>query len=176
MPKPMSCRKKSCCNEKPTRCNLRAAPTLSTWSKPARSQQQINRQIPQSSPGQKTGVGSPPLLQGIFPTQGLNPGLPQCGQILYQLSHKGSPKILEWVSLSLLQRIFPTQASNRGLLHCRQILYQLRYQGSPVFRKLNVNSRNPFGHDRICAIFSAGRQGRLEGRMLPERLRQRDFT
>ena len=37
------------------------------------------------------------LLQGIFPTQGLNPGLPHCGQILYQLSHKGSPRILGWV-------------------------------------------------------------------------------
>ena len=32
-------------------------------------------------------------LQGIFPTQGLNPGLPQCRWILYQLSHKGSPSI-----------------------------------------------------------------------------------
>ena len=31
------------------------------------------------------------LLQGIFPTPGLNPGLPHCRQILYQLSHKGSP-------------------------------------------------------------------------------------
>ena len=31
------------------------------------------------------------LLQGIFPTQGLNPGLPHCRRILYQLSHKGSP-------------------------------------------------------------------------------------
>ena len=45
-----------------------------------------------------------------------------------QLSHKGSPRILEWVSLSLLQRIFPAQESNRGLLLCRQILYQLSYQ------------------------------------------------
>ena len=33
------------------------------------------------------------LLQGIFPTQGSNPGLPHCGQILYQLSHKGSPPL-----------------------------------------------------------------------------------
>ena len=33
------------------------------------------------------------LLWGIFPTQGLNPGLPHCRQILYQLSHKGSPYI-----------------------------------------------------------------------------------
>ena len=36
------------------------------------------------------------LLQGIFPTQGSNPGLQHCRQILYQLSHKGSPRILEW--------------------------------------------------------------------------------
>ena len=51
-----------------------------------------------NSPGQNTGVGSLSLLQGICPTQGLNPGLPQCRQILYQLSHKGSPRILEWVA------------------------------------------------------------------------------
>ena len=48
---------------------------------------------PWNSPGQNTGVGSLSLLQGIFPTQGSNPGLMHCRQILYQLSHKGSPKI-----------------------------------------------------------------------------------
>ena len=37
-----------------------------------------------------TRVGSYSLLQGIFPTRGLNPGLPHCRQILYQLSHQGS--------------------------------------------------------------------------------------
>ena len=37
------------------------------------------------------------LLQGIFPTQGSNPGLLYCTQILYELSHKESPRILEWV-------------------------------------------------------------------------------
>ena len=47
---------------------------------------------------QNTGVGSFSLLQGIFPTQGLNPGLPHCRWILYQLSHKGNPRILEWVA------------------------------------------------------------------------------
>ena len=51
-----------------------------------------------NSPGQNTGVGSLSLLQGIFPTQGSNPGLPHCRRILYQLSHKGSPRILEWVA------------------------------------------------------------------------------
>ena len=44
-----------------------------------------------NSPGQNTGVGSLSLLQGISPTQGLNPGLPHCRWIPYQLSHQGSP-------------------------------------------------------------------------------------
>ena len=43
------------------------------------------------SPGKNTGVGCRALLQGIFPTQGLNSGLQHCGQILYHLSHQGSP-------------------------------------------------------------------------------------
>ena len=51
-----------------------------------------------NSPGQSIGVGSHSLLQGIFPTQGSNPGLPHCRQILCQLSHQGSPRILEWVA------------------------------------------------------------------------------
>ena len=53
---------------------------------------------PWNSPGQNTGVGSLSLLLGLFPTQGSNPGLPHCWWILYQLSHKGSPRILEWVA------------------------------------------------------------------------------
>ena len=48
---------------------------------------------PRNSPGQDTGVGSHSLLQGIFPTQGSNPGLPHCRRILYWLSHQESPKI-----------------------------------------------------------------------------------
>ena len=53
---------------------------------------------PWNSPGQNTGVSSLSLLQGIFPTQGSNPGLLHCRWILYQLSHKESPRILEWVA------------------------------------------------------------------------------
>ena len=51
-----------------------------------------------NSPGQNTGVGSLSLFQGIFPTQWLNLGLPHCRWILYQLSHTGSPRILERVA------------------------------------------------------------------------------
>ena len=44
-------------------------------------------------PGQNTGVGCHALLQGIFPTQGLNPGLPHCSRILHCLSLQGSPHV-----------------------------------------------------------------------------------
>ena len=53
---------------------------------------------PWNSPGQNTGVGSLSLLQGIFPTQRLNPDLPHCRWSFYQLSHQGSLRILEWVA------------------------------------------------------------------------------
>ena len=56
------------------------------------------------SPGQNTGVGFHALLQGIFPTQGSNPGLPHCRQILYHLSHQGSPWMLEWVAYLFSRR------------------------------------------------------------------------
>ena len=40
--------------------------------------------------GKSTGVGCHFLLQGIFPTQGSNPALSHCRQMLYRLSHQGS--------------------------------------------------------------------------------------
>jgi len=45
------------------------------------------------SPSKNARVNCHALLQGIFPTQGSNPGLPHCRWILYHLSHQGSPKI-----------------------------------------------------------------------------------
>ena len=84
---------------------------------------------PWNSPGQNTGVGSLSLLQGIFPTQGLNPGLPHCRQILYQLSHQGSPQLLEWIAYPFSRGICQTQKLKWGLIHCRRILYQLSHQG-----------------------------------------------
>ena len=61
---------------------------------------------PWNSPGQNARVGRLSLLQGIFPTQGSNPGLPHCRRILYQLSHKGNPRILEWVAYPFSSRSF----------------------------------------------------------------------
>ena len=54
----------------------------------------MDRSLPGSSvhgdsPGRNTRAVCHSLLQGIFPTQGSNPGLPHCGQMLYHLSHQG---------------------------------------------------------------------------------------
>ena len=57
-----------------------------------------------NSPGQNMGVDSCSLLQGIFQTQVSNPGLPYCRRILYQLSHQGSTRILEWVVYAFFSR------------------------------------------------------------------------
>ena len=65
---------------------------------------------PWNSPGQNTRVGSLSLLLGIFPTQGSNPGLPYCRQILYQLTTREAQEYWNG-SLSLLQWIVLTQES-----------------------------------------------------------------
>ena len=82
---------------------------------------------PWNFPGQHTGVDSLSLLQGIFPTQGLNPGLLHCRQILYQLSHKGSPRILEWVA-------YPFSG---GFLHSRIELVSPAWQADSLPTELS---------------------------------------
>ena len=80
-----------------------------------------------NSPGQNTGVGSLSLLQGIFPTQRSNPGLPSLQEDSLPAEPQGKPKNTGLGSLSLLQQIFLTQKLKRGLLHCSWILYQVSY-------------------------------------------------
>jgi len=65
---------------------------------------------PWNSPGRNTGVGSLSLHQEIFSTQVSNPGLPHCRWILYQLSHRGSPGIVEWVACP-----FPEERPDPGI-------------------------------------------------------------
>ena len=69
----------------------------------------INACSPWNFPSQNIGVGRLSLLQGIFPNQRLNPALPHCRQILWQLNHKGSPRILEWVACPSFSRFFQPQ-------------------------------------------------------------------
>ena len=114
-----------------------SCPTLHNpmdWSPPGSS-------VRGDSPGKNTGVSCHALLQGIFPTQGSNPGLLYCRWILFFFflqvdslpsEPPGNPKNTGVVSLSLLQGNFLTQESNQGLLHYRWIFHQLSHQGSPL--------------------------------------------
>ena len=84
-----------------------------------------------NSPGQNAGVGSLFLLQGTLPTQGSNPGLPHCRWILYQLSHRGHPRMLEQVAYPFC-RGSSWPGIKPGLLHYEHVLYQVSYQGSSL--------------------------------------------
>ena len=80
---------------------------------------------PWDSPGKNTGVGCCFLLQRIFPTQELNPGLLHCRQILYRLSYSGSPKDSIYVfkfrnSVSRLNYDFPGVQTVKHLLTMRE--------------------------------------------------------
>ena len=88
-----------------------------------------------NSPGQNTGVGSCSLLQGIFPTQGLTPGLPHCRRILYQLSHHGSPRILEWAACPFSSgSSWPRNWTEVSSLQMDFFFYQLSYQGNIMYK------------------------------------------
>ena len=85
---------------------------------------------PWNSPGQNTGVGCHALLQGIFPTQGSNAGLPHYRQILYLLSHKGSPICIYTILISIkkkkklkLQTSFIVANLYESLLHILLLVY-----------------------------------------------------
>ena len=107
---------------------------------------------PWNSLGQNTGVGSLSLLQGIFPTQGSNPGLPHCRRILYQLSHQGSPRILDWVAYP-----FPSRSS------------QLRNRlGSPALQADSLPSEPP-GKPKNTGV---GSLYLLQGVFLTQELKQ----
>ena len=68
------------------------------------------------SPGKNPGVVCHALLQGIFPTQRSDPGLPHCRWILYCLSQEGSPRILEWVAYPFSRG--SSQPRNRTRVSC----------------------------------------------------------
>ena len=72
---------------------------------------------PWNYPGQNTGVRSFSLLQGIFPTQGLSPGLLHCRQILYQLNQSGtnSKHLLSFSGGSVTKNP-PANAGDAGLI------------------------------------------------------------
>ena len=74
---------------------------------------------PWNSPGRNSGVDSLSLLQGIFPTQGSNAGLPHHRQILYQLNHQGSPVDKVKIAQSCLTLCGPVDYTVHGILQAR---------------------------------------------------------
>ena len=105
---------------------------MSLWPRESESHSVMSNSLwphrlytPWNSPGQNTRLGSLSLLRGIFPTQGLNTGIPQCRQILYQLSHKGRPGVLEWVAY-----LFSSKSSRPRWLSWQRIRLQ---SGRPKF-------------------------------------------
>ena len=98
---------------------------------------------PWNSPGQNSGVGRLSFLQGIFPTQGSNSGLLYCRQILYQLSQKGSPRILEWVAYPFSSGSFNPEIEPRSPALQADSL-PLRYQGRPYSLSNLSTWRLPF--------------------------------
>ena len=97
---------------------------------------------PWNSPGQNTGIGSRSLLQGIFPTQGLNWGLLHCSWILYQLSHKGNPRILEWVPIPS-PADFPNPEVEPGSPTLQADSLPTELSGKPYFLQVEVTKLSP---------------------------------
>ena len=92
------------------------------------------------SPGKNTGVDCHVLLQGIFPTQGWNPGLPHCRRIHYHLSHQGSPRILEWVAYPFSRRSSLVMNWTRVSCIAGGFFYPLSYQSSWQWLKIWISS------------------------------------
>ena len=90
---------------------------------------------PWNSPGMHTGMSSHSLLQGIFPTQGLNPGVLQCRQILHHLSHQGSPDTLF------------TSVVKQFLKICNKVCWSL------FMSKMWPNTRDYSSKGRMCTQF-----------------------
>ena len=93
------------------------------------------------SPGTNTGMGSLSLLQGIFPTQGSNPGLLHCRQILYHLSHQGSPTHAHAHTHTHMHTYTCTHTHTQGMLEGGVIA---RVQGVITFSLLRMVYQIPF--------------------------------
>ena len=124
------------------------------------------------SPDKNTGVVCHALLQGIVPTQGLNPGLLHCRHILYQLSHQGSPNMpyVPHFSHSSLPNHLPGSAAQPILLKSsldyvtffpQHVLAPHSLQNEFVFHRLAANSSasapihfsDPLSHSVWCFLF-----------------------
>ena len=103
---------------------------------------------PWNFPGQNTGVGCFSLLQGIFPSQGSNPGLPHCRQILHQLSHKGSPRILKWVAYPFSSGSFQPRKQTRVSCFAGKFFNNWAIRKAMGRKRSPVKLRNPLNRQK----------------------------
>ena len=114
-------------------------------------------------------VGSLSLFQGIFPTQESNPDLPHCRWILYQLSHKGSPRILEgvaypfsrgscwprnWTRISCIAGRFFTSWTTREKLEQAGIPFILLKQDFRIVLQSSYPWKDSFCMEKVWGVFS----------------------
>ena len=126
------------------------------------------------SPGKNTGVGCHILLQEIFPTHGSNPGLLHFRQILYRLSHQGSPRILRWVDYPFSRGIYQPRNQTRASCIVGGFLTNWATREAPlhVLPDLKTNPgyhsnmmllRQVLGPDALGRPRGIGWRGRWEG-------------
>ena len=112
---------------------------------------------PWNSLGQNTGVGSLSLPQGIFPIQRSNAGLLYCRQILYQLSHKRSSGVLEWVAYPFSNG--SSQSRNWTNVYCITGGFFTNWGTREEFARTEANSSrlgyfwSLYSQDKIKAFF-----------------------
>ena len=100
---------------------------------------------PWNSPGKNAGVGSHSLLQEIFPTQGLNPGVLHCKEILYHLNYQESP--IQFSSVQSLSRVqlfaTPWTAAHQAPLSITNFRSLLKF--------MSIELVMPFNHFILCS-------------------------
>ena len=102
-----------------------------------------------------TGVGCHFLLQGIFLTQGLNPGLPHCRQMLYHLSYQGRTSICKWALFNWLKEKFSSVQFSRSVMsdslwpHWVQHALSITNSWS-LLKLMSIESVMPSNHLILC--------------------------
>ena len=108
---------------------------------------------PWNSPGQNTGVGSLSLLQGIFPTQGSNSGFPHHRQIIYQLSHQGSPIRIETQYTFIFEEqmwIFESKAMRKGGIKGAEVGVRVMQRWISCNRRTTTGTTHRKGAEGQC--------------------------
>ena len=139
---------------------VKQSESLSVMSNPLRP---YGLYSPWNSPGQNPGIHSLSLLQGIFPTQRLNPGLLHCRRILYQLSHYLWREIYKWT-----ERNWPSKSESIHIFSPKNEMDHLRILA--VREKLEEREDGEFYWSRIgmqCCFLPLHRHWCAKWKMCP---------